>query len=61
VGPVRCGVVCGIRGAMFDGWSRGLRGGVRLVYVGRCVFFGSMRDLCVPVVPVSILRGSLRV
>ena len=44
---------CGIRGSMFDGWStridgglhgltRGLRGGMRLVYVDGCMFWWSL-------------------
>jgi hypothetical protein len=49
----------GIRGAMYGGWSRALRGSVCCVYVDGCVLFGSMRGLSVPVVLLPILHGSL--
>ena len=39
---------CGIRRSMFDGWSTPL-----WCASDGCVFFGSLRGLCVPVVPAS--------
>ena len=70
MGSVRRGVVCCTHGTL-DRWSMWIDvwaawidevcTGMRLVYVDGCAFFSSMHGLCVLVVLLPILRGSLRV
>ncbi|KIK00685.1 hypothetical protein K443DRAFT_678981 [Laccaria amethystina LaAM-08-1] len=44
-----CGLMRGLRGL-----TRGLRGGMRFASIDGCVFFGSMRGLCVRVERVPL-------